>query len=188
MVKKRDEAMKGVGKGLPKVFLQTGDCFIGVQPTLVTTVLGSCLGVTMHAPNFGIGTICHAFLPDSSESKRDSDPQICRYVDSALQNMLESLDRLGVPRRDLVIKMFGGSSGIAVRGMEWSSYNIGRRNIEMARKLLRFARLDVAVEDVGGSRGRKIMFNTGTGEIWLKRLKSMDRSLFNGDGDVGTRL
>ncbi|MDD3312695.1 chemotaxis protein CheD [Pseudodesulfovibrio sp.] len=180
--------MKGLGQGLPKVFLQTGDCFIGVQPTLVTTVLGSCLAVTMHAPSRGIGTICHAFLPDSSEDKRRGDPQICRYVDTALQNMLESLDKLGVPRRDLVIKMFGGSSGIAVRGMEWSSYNIGRRNIEMARKLLRFARLDVAVEDVGGSRGRKILFHTATGEIWLKRLRSVERALFDGDGDVGTRL
>ena len=53
---------------LPKVFLQTGDCFIGVQPTLVNTVLGSCLAVTMHAPKMGIGTICHAFLPDSSDA------------------------------------------------------------------------------------------------------------------------
>ncbi|WP_419785849.1 chemotaxis protein CheD [Pseudodesulfovibrio sp.] len=180
--------MKGIGQGLPKVFLQTGDCFIGVHPTLVTTVLGSCLAVTMHAPKHGIGTICHAFLPDSSDDKRHTDPQICRYVDTALQNMLESMDRLGVPRRDIVIKMFGGSTGIAVRGMEFSSYNIGRRNIEMARKLLRFARLDVAVEDVGGARGRKLMFHTGTGEVWLKRLQSMDRNQLNNDGDAGTRL
>ena len=180
--------MKGLGQGLPKVFLQTGDCFIGVQPTLVTTVLGSCLAVTMHAPKQAIGTICHAFLPDSSEDRRHIDPQVCRYVDTALQNMLESLDKLGIPRRDLVLKMFGGSSGIAVRGMEWSSYNIGRRNIEMARKLLRFARLDLAVEDVGGAQGRKLMFNTGTGEIWLKRLNKMDRSLNILDGDAGTRL
>ena len=157
--------------GLPKVFLQTGDCFFGVQPTLVTTVLGSCLAVTMHAPMQGLGTICHAFLPDSSDSKRDGpDPQICRFVDTALQNMLETMDKVGVPRRELIIKMFGGASGIAVRGMERSSYDIGRRNVEMAEKLLAFARLNVTVADVGGSQGRKIMFQTQTGEVWLKRL------------------
>ena len=174
--------MKGLGHGLPKVFLQTGDCFFGVRPTLVTTVLGSCLAVTMHAPSHGIGTVCHAFLPDSSDAKRGaSEPQVCRFVDTALQNMLESLDKIGIPRRDLVIKMFGGSSGIAVRGMEHSSYNIGRRNIEMARKLLRFARLPVQVEDVGGSQGRKLMFHTHTGEVWLKRLRKMDvADLLNG--------
>ncbi len=180
--------MKGLGQGLPKVFLQTGDCFVAVQPTLVTTVLGSCVAVTMHAPKLGIGTICHAFLPDSSLDKHKADPQICRYVDTALPNMLESLDRLGVPRRDLVVKMFGGSTGIAVRGMEGSSYDIGRRNLEMARKLLRFVRLKVVVEDVGGVRGRKILFNTQTGEIWLKRLNTIDRTSLASNGDVGTKF
>jgi len=170
--------IKDVGAGLPKVFLQTGDCFFGVQPTLVTTVLGSCLAVTIHAPAMGIGTICHAFLPDSSDAKRGlHDPQVCRYVDTALQNMLETMDKLGVPRRDLVIKMFGGASGIAVHAGESSSYNIGRRNVEMARKLLRFARLEVKGEDVGGSLGRKLMFNTQTGEIWVKKLRKMEAQL-----------
>lgn len=164
--------MKVSEQGLPKVFLQTGDCFIGVRPTLVSTVLGSCLAVTIHAPKHGIGTICHAFLPDSSERKRKDgpDPQICRYVDTALQNMLETLDKLGVPRRDLVIKMFGGASGIAVKNMEYSSYDIGRRNIEMAKKLLRFARLKITTEDISGNQGRKLLFQTQTGEVWIKRL------------------
>jgi chemotaxis protein CheD len=167
--------MKELGNGMQKVFLQTGDCFIGVQPTLVTTVLGSCLAVTMHVPDKGIGSICHAFLPDSAERRKgESDPQICRFVDTALQNMLETMDKVGVPRRELVLKMFGGSSGVAVRGMEYSSYDIGRRNIEMARKLLRFARLDISVEDVGGNRGRKLLFNTHTGEVWVKRLNNLD--------------
>jgi len=172
--------MKGLGHGLPKVFLQTGDCFFGVQPTLVTTVLGSCLAVTVHAPTRSLGTICHAFLPDSSELKRkENEPQVCRYVDTALQNMLESLDRIGVPRRELVIKMFGGSSGIAVQGMEHSTYDIGRRNIASARKILRFARLDIQIEDVGGSQGRKLLFNTETGEVWVKKLHKMNARELN---------
>lgn len=179
--------MKGLGHGLPKVFLQTGDCFFGVQPTLVTTVLGSCLAVTMHAPKMGIGTICHAFLPDSDDGKRRGiiEPQICRFVDTALQNMLESMDKVGIPRRDLVIKMFGGSSGIAVQGMKHSSYDIGRRNVEMARKLLKFARLTVQVEDVGGSKGRKLMFNTHSGEVWVKKLRKMDKDII--DNAIGVK-
>ena len=163
-------------------------CLIGVTPTLVTTVLGSCLAVTMHAPKMGIGTICHAFLPDSSESKKNEshEPQVCRFVDTALQNMLETLDKIGIPRRDLVIKMFGGSSGIAVRGLEYSSYNVGRRNVEMAKKLLKFARLDIAAKDIGGNQGRKLMFHTQTGEVWIKRLR---QTLFDdvGNGSAGTK-
>ena len=180
--------MKGLGQGLPKVFLQTGDCFIGIKPTLVTTVLGSCLAVTLHAPKMGIGTICHAFLPSSAEGKRSQhpEPQICRFVDTALQNMLETLDKIGVPRRELVVKMFGGSSGIAVRGMEYSSYDIGRRNAEMAKKLLKFNRLDITVKDIGGNQGRKLMFHTQTGEIWIKRLRQVSFENI-GNGSAGTK-
>ena len=165
--------MKGLGKDIPTVFLQTGDCFIGVQPTVVTTVLGSCLAVTLYTPKMGIGTICHAFLPDSTDSKpsRRAEPQICRFVDTALQNMLETMDKIGVPRRDLVIKMFGGSTGLAVRNVDHTSYDIGWRNIAMARRLLKFVRLDIQAEDVGGGHGRKLMFNTRTGEVWVKRLR-----------------
>lgn len=159
-------------QGYPKVFLQTGDCYLAVQPTLVNTVLGSCLAVTMHSPRHGIGAICHAFLPDSSDNKRPgvSTIQPCRFVDTALETMLDSMKKLKIPKSDLVVKMFGGASGIAVRGMEYSSYDIGRRNVEMARKLLKFAGLDISVTDVGGNQGRKLLFLSNTGEVWLKRL------------------
>lgn len=183
--------MKGLGQGLPKVFLQTGDCFVGVQPTLVTTILGSCLAVTVHAPKAGIGTICHAFLPDSSAGKRlhGQEPQICRFVDTALQNMLETMDKIGIPRRDLTIKMFGGSSGVSVCNVDVSTtYNIGRRNIEMARKLLKFARLDVSVQDVGGGYGRKLMFHTKTGEVWVKKLAKSTCVEPDGNGNPGLKL
>jgi len=182
--------MKGMGLGLPKVFLQTGDCFIGVQPTLVTTVLGSCLAVTLHAPKMGIGTICHAFLPDSKESKTllGQEPQICRFVDTALQNMLETMDKIRVPRRDLVIKMFGGGSGVAVCNVDPSStFNIGKRNIDMARKMLGIARLPIQVEDVGGPQGRKLMFNTHTGEVWVKKLRKHTCEV-DGIGSAGSKF
>jgi chemotaxis protein CheD len=182
--------MSTIGPGLAKVFLQTGDCFIGVQPTLVTTILGSCLAVTIHAPKMGIGTVCHAFLPDSSASRHQSpEPQICRFVDTALQNMLETMDKIGVPRRELCIKMFGGGQGVAVNNMEPSgSYNIGRRNIEMAKKLLKFARLDIQAQDVGGSLGRKLMFNTRTGDVWVKKLNKAQLAAAGNSGSPGSKF
>ncbi|EGB15758.1 CheD [Pseudodesulfovibrio mercurii] len=182
--------MNAAGPGLAKIFLQTGDCFIGVQPTLVTTVLGSCLAVTIHAPKMGIGTICHAFLPDSSISRhaQGAEPQICRFVDTALQNMLETMDKIGVPRRDLCIKMFGGGQGVAVNNVPSGSYNIGRRNIEMAKKLLKFARLDIQAQDVGGSEGRKLMFNTRTGDVWVKKLNKFQHALVGNGNARDTRF
>ncbi|WP_147819019.1 chemotaxis protein CheD [Salidesulfovibrio onnuriiensis] len=158
-------------KEYPRIFLQTGDCFLAVQPTLVTTVLGSCVAITMTHRERGIGTICHAFLPNSEETmRRGRDPQVCRFVNTAIENMLQGLTKLGISLGSLQVKVFGGASGIAVRRVEDSSYNIGRRNVEMAHKILHNWGLKIDSEDVGGNQGRKIHFLSSTGEIWMKRL------------------
>jgi chemotaxis protein CheD len=156
----------------PSVFLQTGDCYLAVQPTMVTTVLGSCVAVTMTHPGKGIGAICHAFLPDSLEGQRrgERDPQICRYVDTAISNMLQGMNKLRVPISELQVKLFGGASGLAVRHTEHSTYNVGQRNVDAAKKMLSDWGLRVETMDVGGNRGRKIHYLTHSGEVWMKRL------------------
>jgi len=154
----------------PKVFLQTGDCYLGVQPTLVTTVLGSCVAVTMCAPERGIGAICHAFLPDSAKfSGGRTDPQICRYVDTALESMFSSLARLKVPPESLVVKVFGGSSGI-MSGDRCNLYDIGGRNLHAVQQRLTDYGIRVTSSATGGCQGRKLLFLTHTGDVWVKLL------------------
>lgn len=155
----------------PKVFLQTGDCFLGVRPTLVSTVLGSCVAVTMCDPGLGVGAICHAFLPDSDAFRHSgSDPQVCRYVDTALENMFTSLMRLKVNPERLSIKLFGGASGL-MGGMERTNlYDIGGRNVLAVRKWLSGRGLAVSRSQTGGSQGRKLHFLTHTGDVWVKQL------------------
>lgn len=155
----------------PKVYLQTGDCFLGVRPTLVTTVLGSCVAVTMSDPARGIGAVCHAFLPDSRSfsPKNERDPQVCRYVDTALENMFSSLVRLRVDPQNLVVKVFGGGVGIMCSGRA-NCYDIGGRNVSAVRAGLMRQGVRIAKADVGGSQGRKLLFLTHTGDVWVKRL------------------
>jgi chemotaxis protein CheD len=162
---------------MSKVFLHTGDCFLAVQPTLVTTVLGSCVAVTMCSPRRGIGAICHAFLPESAEFDCDRDPQPCRYVDTAVENMLSGLGRLGVARHELEIKVFGGASGMAGHGADLSGYDIGRRNQRAVDRALAAAGLTASRRDVGGRTGRKLHFVAHTGEVWLKRLDALSSAV-----------
>lgn len=163
--------MKGKRDEYPTVFLQTGDCYLAVRPTLVTTVLGSCVAITMTHAKTGIGSICHAFLPDSGERHGTArDPQVCRFVDTAVANMLQGMNKLRVPLQDMTIKVFGGGSGLAVRTSEFNMYNVGHRNVEAAKRILSDWGLPIDTMDVGGNQGRKLHFLTHTGEVWLKRL------------------
>lgn len=155
----------------PRVFLQTGDCFLGVKPTLVTTVLGSCVAVTMCEPTRGVGAICHAFLPDSETfSHRGRDPQACRFVDTALESMFSSLMKLKVRPEDIVVKVFGGASGLMGGAQRTTLYDIGGRNILAVRLWLMNHGLPVSRSQVGGSHGRKLHFLTHTGDVWVKQL------------------
>ncbi|MGE4504147.1 MAG: chemotaxis protein CheD [Desulfovibrionaceae bacterium] len=161
-------------KEYPRVFLHTGDCFVGVQPTLVTTVLGSCVAVTLFCPERAICAVCHAFLPDSRESTRPGrDPQPCRYANDAVENMLSTMTRLGADPARLQVKIMGGSNGLGGGPSGGGRFNIGARNVAMAQSVLEAHGVKVADTHVGGNRGRKIHLLTHTGEIWIKTLNRM---------------
>ncbi|XPV76055.1 MAG: chemotaxis protein CheD [Desulfovibrio sp.] len=160
-------------KKYPKVFLHTGDCYLAVKPTLVTTVLGSCVAVTLCEPRRKVGVICHAFLPDSSKHTGERDPQACRYVDTALENMLSGMTKLGIPLNALEVKIFGGAGGIGGTSTHQSTYSVGQRNVMMAKAILEAHGLRVANMNVGGNFGRKLHFLSHSGDVWLKRLKKL---------------
>ena len=61
--------------------------------------------------------------------------------------------------------MFGSLAGIK------TSVSVGKQNIEMALRILEREGALVQTMDVGGTEGRKMYFNTGTGEVTVARLQ-----------------
>jgi len=166
------------GTDIPRVFLHTGDAYIGVRPTIVSTVLGSCVAISMFSPRKRQGVICHAFLPSRSEIKNVNEPsiQICRYVDTAVDHLLKSMRRLGIRKNELQVKLFGGASGLTSSQVRPScSLGIGSRNVEAALINLEAKGLKPLSMDVGGNLGRKLLFSTYTGDVWIKKL---DKKMF----------
>jgi len=55
----------------------------------------------------------------------------------------------------------------------WSNPNgliaIGKRNVDLAWKMLQEQQIPILGSQVGGDVGRKIIFHTGTGEVMLRR-------------------
>lgn len=151
------------------VYLKPGDIYFSLRPSVVTTVLGSCVSVTMFSPEHGCGAICHAVLPEGRDPGA-----ACRYVDSAIKRMLRSFERRGIDPLRLEVKLFGGSDVLPSYPKRDAGMTVGRQNIESALKVLEQHRLRVTASDLGGPRGRKIVFFTHTGEILLKRLHRME--------------
>lgn len=152
---------------VPFVNLAPGKIFISHTPTIVSTILGSCVAVCMHHKRLGVGAICHSLLPTQvKESGKDNFP----YVDMAVSHMLETLrNKFGIKAEELTIKLFGGANVLQVPvNREKDAFLIGAHNIEAAEKALSERGLTAAVRKVGGTKGYKIFFNTATGEVFMR--------------------
>lgn len=160
-------------QGLPAVYLKPGEMHLAVVPTVVSTVLGSCVSVTMFAPREKAGAICHGLLPSCLQQQGCGGGCVegFRYVDCSIRRMLEAFRALKVRPAELQVKVFGGADLIAAtRNGSRSSPTVGRQNIDTALTGIEREGLTLITHDVGGSGGRKLFFFTHTGEVLLKRL------------------
>ena len=90
-----------------------------------------------------------------------------KYVDCTLRHMLRHFRTLDVWNKDLEIKIFGGADTLQSK----SSNTIGTQNVKSALDVIKAEKLRVIAADVGDSFGRKVLFLSHTGEVFVKRLK-----------------
>ncbi len=160
---------------VPHVYLKPGELYIGNKPVTVTTVLGSCVSVTLfHRPS-GIAAICHTLQP------KCPDPKLCvdvcqgcfRYTVCTIEEMNRQMIGYGLRPKDIEVKLFGGAALIGSRRPEVVKNSIGQQNVKAALATIDNCGLSLKVMDVGGNFGRKLIFNTKSGEILMKRLQRM---------------
>lgn len=166
--------------GKPHVYLKPGELCTSEQAIMVTTVLGSCVSATFFHRATGLASICHAMQPWCPHRSPDANkcPPECkdryRYVVCAIQDMSTKMVKLGVRPRELEVKLFGGAALIGPRRSSIPANSIGQLNVKAAMDTINNCHLVLKVADVGGTFGRKIIFDTGTGDVLMKRLHNAD--------------
>jgi chemotaxis protein CheD len=84
--------------------------------------------------------------------------------------MIKVFNKYNISSESTEIKLFGGASVIGNNCNGSRAVSVGDNNIRTALQILKKAGLPVASSDTGGAIGRKLLFYTHTGEIYLKRL------------------
>ena len=149
------------------IFLQPGEVYFGDRGTRIRTVLGSCVSITFWHPRLLLGGMCPYMLPGrdgGAAGQRDG-----RYADEALDLLIEEMRAAGTQPRDYQAKIFGGGrmfSFAAGRGV----LDIGNRNIEVGRLLLRRHVLEPASEHLAGIGHRSIVFDVASGDVWVRHM------------------
>lgn len=151
-------------------FLPPSTICVSIDAQWVTTVLGSCVAVCFFDKKRNIGGINHYMLPywngDGLESPK--------YGNVAILQLFQKMLDFGAKKEDIVCKIFGGAE---VLGEQQSVFNVGQRNIELAYKLVAELGISVASSSTGGKQGRKIHYNTGTGEVLQKYLVKTNQNI-----------
>lgn len=134
------------------------------SPTAVHTVLGSCVSVTFHCQRLGLGAMFHALLPRAADY-REKNVSTYRYVDTAVTSLWHRLSVLGVDRNEVQCKILGGANALMN-----DEYACGQKNALVAFETLAELGLRVVASNVGGRFGRKALFLSHTGEVFVKTL------------------
>lgn len=160
------------GTGLPHVHLKISEGIVTRRDMLISTVLGSCVSVTFFHQQTKLTGIFHAMLPEQAMMRNAAGQPPCKFVDSAITLVEEEFSRKNVELKDVDLKLFGGAFSMnngksdAMRGI----VDVGGKNIAMARHCLQQRGLSLLSEHVGGTKGRKLVMDTRTGEVWMKLL------------------
>lgn len=147
------------------LYLHPGHLVVADNSAAVTTILGSCVSLCLHDVRRGVGGINHFLLPGGGA---DASPaQAARYGDVACARLLESLVHGGSRAGDLSAKVFGGARVLSAFGGE---DHLGMRNAAVALAFLDAHGIPLGSCDVGGIRGRKLIFHTDTGDAFVRSL------------------
>lgn len=120
---------------------------------LVTTGLGSCVGVVIYDAEGHVAGLAHVMLPESPSPDTKA-PH--KYADTAIDWLIREIVRAGGSPLRLRAKYAGGAQ--MFQGVKMETLRIGERNAEAVQKQLADRGIPVAGRDVGGHQGRTLWF------------------------------
>ena len=142
------------------------DLKVGRAPDTLTTLgLGSCIGLTLYDPVSKIGGLVHYMLTDSTKLKNNTN--IAKFGDTGIRELLKQVLASGANQRRLVAKIAGGACMFEMSGLS-SVGNVGARNAEAAKEILKELKIPLVAEDTGVNYGRTVELKCETGEYVIK--------------------
>jgi len=163
--------LKNEAQSIPTYYLKPGEMYLSQKPAIITTIIGSCLCVTMHMQS-KLSSICHAVLPNSREAQMIKGT--FQYVDTSIEWMLDQFNNNGIKPGEIEIKMFGGAEIYSGGYHPNNSTSVGWNNIDAALDVFEKNIIKLKTWSIGGNKGRRLVFNTLTGEVAVKFVSKAD--------------
>jgi chemotaxis protein CheD len=133
--------------------------------TIMTIGLGSCIGIALYDKINKVAGLSHIMLPDSTQFKNVTNPM--KFADLAIPLLVEKMEKQGCNKRNITAKIAGGASMFNFSDKSIIS-DIGKRNGEAVKKKLKDLGIPIIAEEIGGDKGRTMIFRANDGQVVLK--------------------
>lgn len=153
-----------------KYFLKPGFIYVTRIPTIISTILGSCISVCMYDYNKKYGGMNHYLFP----KMRNIENQNSNYGDISIIELVRIFIDYGSEIDDLFATVIGGAH---LEGIEESKL-IAEDNIKICKEILNSKKIKIIGETTGGIKGRKVDFTTSDNIIKIQNLKDIDINKF----------
>lgn len=134
---------------------------------LITLGLGSCVGIVLYDSSTKVGGLSHIMLPDSTQFRNNGNKG--KFPDTAIPLLIEDMVALGARRSAIKAKIAGGAQMFSSPDKKLIS-NIGTRNVEQTQGVLHRLNIPILASDVGGNKGRTVIFDIESGTVWVRTL------------------
>ena len=127
----------------------------------ISTVIGSGVAICIFDRKKRIGGMNHFIFPYIATKGKTT----ALYGNIATITLLKMMLARETSFKSLEAQIYGGAYH-----PQKKNEDIGRKNIEIARKILSKNQIPITSQDVGGEKGRKVVFNTSTNEVAILKV------------------
>lgn len=145
--------------------ISIGGVMASGKPTIVQTLLGSCVAACLFDRAAAVGGMNHFLLPDGSEDLGLP----TRYGVAAMEVLINEIVKHGGQRGRLQAKIFGAAH--VLRG-DAAGIRVPEMNARFVREFLATERITVLAEKLGGRLPLQVRFLTHTGQAFVRAVET----------------
>lgn len=138
--------------------------------TLITYALGSCIGITFYDPMIKLGALLHIMLPEAAGANANP----LKFADTGIQETLRKFYVFGGRKERIICKIAGGAKMFEMKG-QGGFGNIGERNIQSVKRILRQEGIHIRGEDTGANYARTMIMDLANGEVRIRTVGKLER-------------
>ena len=154
---------------LKNILVSPGDICFPNEPSSLSAVTGSGIVMTVFDSKRKCGGMCYFIRPLRDNPTEDSPLFACPSIIGLLNKFLVAGSNL----TSLNAQLHGGAENPKAKGY---TAELGSQNAKAAKEILELKKVHIGGEGVGGTYGRKIVFNTSSGETMIAKVDNIRNS------------